>query len=88
MCLNERSLGLDQSILNRPCEFSGKDGSGIHGTGDRFLPRFQHLVHLPPRTSINQSIGLHESLVELSPKEQGVWCADILDDGIEDIESR
>jgi hypothetical protein len=88
MRLNEGGFGLDQGILNWACDLSRKHWPRIHRAGNRFLPGFQHLVHLPPYTVIDQSICLHEGLVELSTKEQSVWCADILDDGIEDIESR
>lgn len=88
MRLNEGGFGLDQGILYWARDLSRKHWSRIHRAGYRLLPGLQHLVHLPPYTVIDQSISLHEGLVELSTEEQSVWCADILDDGIEDIESR
>lgn len=88
MCLNERGLGLDQGVLNWTCEFRWEHGSRVHRTGHRLFPGLQHLIHLSPNTGINQSICFHEGRVELPTKEQGIWRADILDDGIEDVESR
>jgi hypothetical protein len=87
MGLNERSLGLDQCIFNRTCDFGREHRSGVYRSRDRLLPSLQHLIHLPPYTVINQSICLHESRVELPAKEESVWSTNILDDGIEDVES-
>jgi hypothetical protein len=88
MGLNKRSFGLDQGILNRPCDIGWEHGSGIHRSRHRLLPGFQHLVHLPSCIVIHQSICLHERRIELPAEEECIWRTDILDDGIEDIKSR
>lgn len=67
LLLEGRSPGLNQSILNTACDFSGKHRPGIQRSRNRFLPSLQHFVKFLPSLGINKRIGVHEGLVEIAP---------------------
>lgn len=74
-----------KGMLDRADDFGREDGFCRDGSGDRFFPRPQHLVHLAPGVLVHLCVGIHEDAVELGAKVEGVWRWHILDDGIEDV---
>jgi len=86
--LNVGRFGLDQGIFDRACDFRGEYGSCIHRAWDWFFPSLEHLVHLPSYIVVDKGICLHKGRIKLTTKEEGIWRANILDNGIEDVESR
>jgi hypothetical protein len=77
--------GLDQSVLDRTHNIRWKHRPGINRTGHRLLPRLQHLIHLAPGRMVDERVGIHEDLIELPAKEQGVRSSNILDDGVQNV---
>ncbi len=78
--------GAHQGVLDGPHVFEREDGLGRDGARHRFLPRLEHLVHLPPRAIVDLGVGAHEYRVELRAKIQGVGRGDVLDDRVEYVE--
>lgn len=85
MCLDGGSPGLDKSIFNRSGHFREEHRACIYGPRHRFLPRLQHFLHLPANVVIHECICFHEGREQLSTEEQRVWCADILDNRVEEV---
>lgn len=84
--LESRRPRLDQSILNRSNDIRSEDRSCFYAAWDRLFPCLQHLVHLPSSVIVYRRIRLHKCLIQLPTKEQGVRRADILNNGVENIE--
>jgi hypothetical protein len=85
--LQSRCSRLDQGILYGPYDVWGKDRSVIHGPRNGFLPGFEHLVHLAAHVRVDRCVRVHEGLIQLPPKEEGIRCPDIFNDRVENVES-
>lgn len=77
---------LYQGIFDGPHNVRWENWSVFHRSWHRLLPRFQHLVHLPPDRVVHRGVCLHEGLVQLSPKEEGIRRADVLDYRVKDVQ--
>lgn len=83
--LKSLRTGLDQGVFDGPHDIRRKYRSSVDGSGHRLFPCLQHLIHLAPGSVVNQCIGIHEDLVQLPAEEEGIWCSNILDDGIKNV---
>ena len=86
LLLQSRSACFDESTLNVACDVRRKDWARIQGAWGRLLPCVEHLIQLPSGVSIDESINIHECLVHVPAKEEGVGASNVLHDGIGYIE--
>ena len=74
-----------QSVVDPPGDIYGEDGAGVNGARDRVLPSVKHLIKLLAQGAVRGAVGVHEDIVQLVTQEEGVWRADVLGDGVQDV---
>lgn len=79
---------LVDSILNIASDVCWKDRPSIHRLSHWLLPRPQQTFQCLTSTLIHNKIGIHECAIKIAAQVYSVWGANILNDGIEDIERR
>jgi hypothetical protein len=86
LLLQSRSSCFNESSFDVAGDIRREDWASVQGAWGRLLPCVEHLIQLPSGISINQSINIHECLVHVPAKKEGVGASNILDDGIGYIE--
>ena len=67
LCLRHHgSFRLHQCVLYRADQIRGEDRPSIHRPSNRLLPCLQHLFHPSSGAVVDDSVGLHECLEEVS----------------------
>jgi hypothetical protein len=79
---------LEQRVLYGPGCIERKDGPFVDRVGNRSLPCLEHLLHLASHGVVERGVRLHEGGEELAAEVERVWRADVLDDGVEQVQGR
>lgn len=87
LLLQSGSACLDQGTLDVTSDVGREHRPRIQRARYRLLPRFQHLIQFATSLRIDQRICVHEGLIHVASQKQGVWSPNILDDGINYIQS-
>jgi len=88
LLLLNRRAHLCEGVFDVACDICWKDGARVHGLRHWHLPGPQQAFHSLSGVLIHDEICIHESLVHIATKIDSVWGPNILDDGIEYVQSR
>ena len=88
LCLGGNCTDLVDGIFNISCDIGRKHRTSVHRLRHWLLPCPQQAFHCLTSSLIHDEVGVHKRAVEVTSEIDGVWGADILDDGIKDIERR
>lgn len=75
-----------QGVFYRTDQVGREDGSRVHRSRNRLLPRLEHLFHPLACGIVDDRVGFHEGFKEVSAEIQRIWRANILHDRVEDVE--
>lgn len=78
----------DQGVLDVSSDVGGENRARIQGSWHRLLPRPEHLIELATCLLVNQGVRIHEGLIHIPAQEESVRGSNVLDDGIDYIQSR
>lgn len=76
------------SILDIGGNIVWEDGPSVHRLRHRLLPCFKQTFHGLASSLVGDKEGVHECAIEIASEVNRVGSADVLDNRVEDIESR
>lgn len=86
LSLQGRCPGLDQGVLDGFDNVTREYWRGVDGSGHGFLPGLQHLLQLMSGSLIDRGVHIHEALVEVLSEEESVRRANVLDNGVQQVD--
>lgn len=78
---------LDQRVLDWTPQFGFEDWFGVQGPGYWLFPRLDHVLQVASCRLVDKSVGVHEGAEQIPAKVDGVRCAYVLHDTVEQVES-
>lgn len=81
-------LCFDECILDRPDDFGREYRPLVHGSGDGLLPGLEHALHGSPYVAVDQSVCFHVCAVQAASEVDRVRRADVLHNGVKDVQGR
>jgi hypothetical protein len=85
--LQSDSTNFDEGILNVTGYLRLEDWAGIHRFRYRLLPRLQQAIHCSAVSRVHDHVRIHEGAIEVAAEINRIGSADVLDYGIEHVES-
>ena len=86
LLLKRRGASFEQCSFDRPGCIGGENRPRVLRSGHWLFPRFQHFIQLPACLLVDQEIRIHKDIKEITAEEEGVWRANVLYHGIEDVQ--
>ena len=81
-------MDLVDSIFDVGGDVGREDGTGVHRLGHGLLPCSEQTLHGLASSLVDDQVCVHEGAVEVTSEVNRVGSADVLDNRVEDVESR
>lgn len=82
------SLCLDKCVFDGSHNLWRENRSLVHGSRYRFLPGLEHAFHGSPHVAVDKRVSFHVGAVQTTTEVDSVRCADVLHDGVQNVQRR